>query len=500
MDLKGRFLSLFGKTRGLTKLNWWALAVTAVFTLIYCSISLFNHYYLRTENLDYGLYTNALWDYGHFQFNYSECLNEYRQNLLYDHFDLYLILFAPLGYVFKTYTLLVVQIASISLAGWAIFRIARKMQFSNTIAVLAMVLFYAHFSIYSALSFDYHSNVVAAMFLPWFALAIFENRTKAAWVLLLLILIGKENMGLFMVFVCFGFAVVFFKEARKRNLLVGMGLFSAVYFVLVLEVIMPSLSDSGSYGHFHYDVLGEGMVDALINLISRPFYYFQYLYKSQHDQSISAVKLEFWVFFIVSGGLLLVRKPVFLLMLIPIFFQKMYSSRGQCWGINDQYAIELVPIATIGILYVASTIRNERFKRLLMLSVIIGSVIITHLSLTDSIKGPENYNGQFFVKEHYASRSDRSVVMEGLALVPPDAPVVGTSQLMSQLAYRDYAYRLPQTEYADYFVQDKLCSTYPLKRHAMDELVQQLKDSGEWEILADNKYMLVLRRKVSVKP
>ena len=481
-----------------TQLNLWAKVLIACFTVLYCCISLVNHYYLRTETLDYGLYTNALWDYAHFQFNYTECLNEARQNILYDHFDLYLMLFAPLGYIFKSYTLLVVQIASISLAGLAIFKIGRKLNLSPTVSVLVMVFFYSHYAIYSALAFDYHSNVVSAMIVPWFLLALLNNHFKTAWLLAFLVLIGKENMGLFFFFVCIALAIVFFKDKKKRNHLVGMGAFSAVYFVLVLEVVMPALSNSGSYAHFDYGVLGSSMSEAIVSLVTRSFHYLQYLFYSQHDESLSDVKMEFWAFFLISGGLVLIRKPIFILMLIPIFFQKMYNSRGQCWGINDQYSIEIVPVVAIAIFYALLTLKNETMKRVFMVLVIAATVGVTHASLTDSIKGPRNDSGQFFKKSHFNSRSDRAVVMEALDMIPNDASVVGTSQMIGQLAYRDHAFRLPQYQEADYFVQDKLCSTFPLKREAMDQLVAELKGSGEWEVLKDNKYMLVLKRKVSV--
>ncbi len=83
------------------------------FGIIYSLISLVNHYCFRTYALDLGAYTNALYDYIHLQWNDSSVFKEVPENLLSDHFDLYLILFSPFIYLFKTYTLLIIQIISV---------------------------------------------------------------------------------------------------------------------------------------------------------------------------------------------------------------------------------------------------------------------------------------------------------------------------------------------------------------------------------------------------
>ncbi|MBD79048.1 MAG: hypothetical protein CL840_09030 [Crocinitomicaceae bacterium] len=93
-----------------------------VFGAIYCLISLTNHYNFRTSALDLGLYTNALYDYVHFQWNDSSVFKMYNENLLADHFDLYLILFSPLSLLFGTYTLLVVQIIALLIGGIGAYR------------------------------------------------------------------------------------------------------------------------------------------------------------------------------------------------------------------------------------------------------------------------------------------------------------------------------------------------------------------------------------------
>jgi hypothetical protein len=65
------------------------------------------------------------------------------------------------------------------------------------IANLGLIHFLAFFGIYGAFTFDFHSNVVAAMAIPWYGLALHKRRSTEAW-LLLFMLSAKENMGIWL--------------------------------------------------------------------------------------------------------------------------------------------------------------------------------------------------------------------------------------------------------------------------------------------------------------
>ena len=78
-----------------TKEHWQLIILVILFASLYSFISLVNHYNFRTYALDLGLYTNALYDYLHLQWNDSSVFKEINENLLADHFDLYLIIFSP---------------------------------------------------------------------------------------------------------------------------------------------------------------------------------------------------------------------------------------------------------------------------------------------------------------------------------------------------------------------------------------------------------------------
>ena len=79
------------------------ITLASVFTLagvLYCLISLVNHYLFKTYTLDLGLYTHAMYDYVHFRIDDCSMFKAVPHSILADHFDLYRMLLSPLVLVF----------------------------------------------------------------------------------------------------------------------------------------------------------------------------------------------------------------------------------------------------------------------------------------------------------------------------------------------------------------------------------------------------------------
>lgn len=78
--------------------KWNKITLASVFTVagvLYCLISLVNHYLFKTYALDLGLYTHAMYDYAHFRIDDCGMFKMQPQSILSDHFDLYLVLLSP---------------------------------------------------------------------------------------------------------------------------------------------------------------------------------------------------------------------------------------------------------------------------------------------------------------------------------------------------------------------------------------------------------------------
>src|SRR5215207_5605476 len=92
-----------------------------IFGLIFCSISLVNHYNFRTFAWDLGINNNAIYDYAHFRWNDCMLMQPQYANILGDHFALFPIIVSPLYWIFASYTMLVFQIAAILFGGYGIY-------------------------------------------------------------------------------------------------------------------------------------------------------------------------------------------------------------------------------------------------------------------------------------------------------------------------------------------------------------------------------------------
>ena len=116
----------------------WITALLAF--ALFAVVSFTNHILFRTYALDLGLYTNALYDYAHFRFADTSLFLPESKNLLADHFDLYLMLFSPLSWIFKSYTLLVVQCVAVIIGGFGIYFLLNENEGTRPYRIWGMVI------------------------------------------------------------------------------------------------------------------------------------------------------------------------------------------------------------------------------------------------------------------------------------------------------------------------------------------------------------------------
>jgi uncharacterized membrane protein len=99
----------------------------------------------------------------------------------------------------------------------------------------------------NALFFDFHPSVLATSMLPWLVYFSMKKYWSLFYFLLVLILVSKENMSLYIVFL--GIYMFFFLGAKKQGLITF--LCGVVYFWLATHVLLPLMgspaSDAGRY-------------------------------------------------------------------------------------------------------------------------------------------------------------------------------------------------------------------------------------------------------------
>ena len=467
------------------------------FGILYSLISLVNHYNFRTYALDLGAYTNALYDYSHFQWNDSTAFKFVEENLLADHFDLYLILFSPLSLIFGTYTLQVIQILFLLFGGVGVYAYFKTEKKTSPFAIYASLYFYIFFGVFAAVSYDYHSNVIAAALIPWFFLFVKKGKLLFATILIVLILISKENISLWFVFICLGLTIEYRKTPYIRNFLILASIFSGIFFILITSVVMPSFSNIGNYPHFHYGFLGENFSEAIVHLISHPVESFKVLFTNHiNHPNGDFVKLELHLLLLISGLPLLIKKPQYLLMLVPIYFQKLFHDNYSMWGIGGQYSIEFAPILSVGIFSVLADFKKRKRIKTVSIVVVILALGATIRTMDNTVFFTNKSTIRFYKSSHYSRDYNVQNVHVQLNKIPKNAIVSAQSPFLPHLALRDNIYQFPIIKDAEYVIFSKNENSYPLTKEEFLSETTLIKNSNEWELIYDDE--VVILRKVKI--
>ena len=133
--------------QSLKKINIAKTSVFIGFAIIYSIISFINHYLFRSNAHDFGIYNQALYDYAHLRLNNNTVLEPGFGNLLSDHFEILMMIFSPLYYIFGTYTLLIIQIAAIVIGAQGIYKYVELISIVGNLALVSVSPIHFFFSL-----------------------------------------------------------------------------------------------------------------------------------------------------------------------------------------------------------------------------------------------------------------------------------------------------------------------------------------------------------------
>ena len=480
-----------GKNRSL-------LYIFLIFGILYSCISFVNHNNFRTFGWDLGINNNAIFDYAHFRWNDCMIMQPSFTNVLSDHFSLYPILVSPFYWIFGTWTMLVFQILAILFGGLGIYKYVRRLSENETLSRIALLHFFTIWGVFSALSFDYHDNVVATMFVPWFLYYFEQQKWKWSLLFFALILIAKENMALWAAFIGLGLIwISAFEKNRKKLLMSFLFAFLAItYFILVIKVIIPSLATPGrDYLHNSFNALGSNFGEVVLNIIKHPLKALELLFVNHSgDPGFDGIKAETYFALLLAGGLALFIAPEYLIMIIPIVAQKVFNDIPMRWGISAHYSIEFAPILVIALYTVIYKIKKRQIP---IATISLAISLISCISFLDQ-RTSEYYNrenSQFYKKSHWVRDFDVAEAHRILAKIPADAKVSAQSSLCPHLAFREYIYHYPFLGDANYIALIPAeTNKYPLNDDTYQKAINDFLASGEWEIAEKNESIIILKK------
>ena len=478
-------------TKSKRQQNITLATVFAVAGVLYALISLVNHYLFKTYALDLGLYTHAMYDYTHFRVDDCSIFKAVPQSILSDHFDLYLVIFSPLIYVFGSYTLLIVQIVAALLGGWGIYKLIGLYTDDGWMPIFAVATFFFSFGIIQTMAFDYHSNVLTAMILPWLLYYLKKRRFGLTTLFVVLFVIGKENMSLWLFFIVIALMWDYRKDKQAFWHLVAYSVFSIAYFLIVNMIVMPKLGGNGG-GFSRYAHLGDNYVEIAGRLIKHPLETLQMLFSNTSGFSeYDGIKEEFYYCALATGLLFTILKPNYLLMLVPLIAQKMLASDSMFWGISFQYSIEFMPVIVISSFLVLIKLKKQVWRIILAISLLLSTVLTTFYTI--GIPKSQVWLDQLCVYQgrHYEQKDfDVHYAYEVIDMIPKDASVCAITPFVPHLAMRDEIRNFANTRNikTDYVLMTKPYFIYER------EGVLVLKNRNEYETVATDGTIYLLRR------
>jgi len=475
-----------------------------IFALIFSLISIINHYLFRTYALDLGVYNHVLYSLSHFREPmFTLGLEGYDISFWGTHFSPITILYTPCYLVFGSYTLLIIQITAILFGGMGIYRYSVEKLNSPKISLLILVCFFGTWGIYSALSFDFHNNVIGAMLIPWFIYFLKKKNFPVSTLFFILIISTQENIALWMIFILIGFMTneliskTYRNDLRSLYFHLSLLVVSVVYFLVVILILMPRFNPQTEQ-FFRYSSLGNSFPEIVASIFKDPGTTIRLIFNSSSSDEITyGIKAELHVMVLLAGGIFLLYKPHYLIMLIPVYAQKMLSNDPVLWGINLQYSIELVPIISLCLIDSLASLNLRR-------NVLIGVLFIVMIStFASNIKTMFNRrsiwyqktNTVFWQKGHYASELDLKEVYSTIKLIPENVVVSASSPLIPHLCNRQRIYQFPVVRDAEYIAIFKGSGgVYPLGAERLKEEIELFKKRAGYCIVRENEDIILLKR------
>jgi len=311
-------------------------------------------------------------------------------------------------------------------------------------------------------------------------------------------------MAIWAGFVALGLLMVNFKSIKKRIFLIAVIVLSFGMFLVIMNLIIPGLSlqNDTTYIHFNFPPLGTNFTSAIINIATHPLDSGVAFFTNFTDNpNWDGLKNEFFITLFISGGFVLLRKPQYLVMLLPIFGQKLFHGIPTHWSLSYHYSIEFAPILSIALFEWISTFQSRK-SQIFAIGAVIMCLTINIIKIEYNELGwLSKKEVRFYSKEHYITPYDVKVINTALKKIPKKAKVSAENNLVPHLAMRKNIYEYPKLFDAEYIV---LCPgdgiSYPISQKRYKLNLQKLIKSYRWKNLIINKSVVLFKKDTTMLP
>ena len=333
----------------ISRWRWVTWAAIAIHFSTFLLLGLFRHWgYLSSLN-DLGVFDQAIWStlHGEFLLNTSN-LNQ-PINWLGFHFNPVLLLFVPFYALSPSVEWFVLaQAAALSLAAWPIFLLASRVCQSGKAGLLWALIYLVNPFLLNAAAWDFHPVTLAVPFIALGLLAVEKADSRLLFLSCLPLLLIQEHLGLSVA----GFGVLWWLRNKDWKTAVSLISLGTAHAALVLGVIMPAFSPTGSHLMLgsgpdqlsRYGWLGHSISEAAQTLLTHPLAVIQALILQTDGASYLGLLLLPFLGFPLAGS-------AFLLPGLPDLLANMLSANPMPRSLFAYHSVTLVPVLTAAAIY-----------------------------------------------------------------------------------------------------------------------------------------------------
>jgi uncharacterized membrane protein len=447
-------------------------AATAAYAALFVFATVLNYLVFRTAQIDLGHMVQAIWNTLHGHFLESTTLIGHQRIRLGGHVDPFLLVLAPLYWVWSSpLLLLVIQALAVSSGALPVFWLARKHLDSPRAGVhfaLAYLLYPAtQFNAFT-LGSGFHSVSIALPLLLYAIWFLDEDRLIAFSVVGLLAFTTKEEIPLAVGCLGIWYAV------RKGRRAFGLSVFFVGLTATVVNFlwVMPHFS-SDPQGAFadRYRAVGGTPRGMVHKLFSDPLAFV-------HAVATGHKGFYLLVLLVPFLGLWLLE-PLLALGAVPDLAINLLSGDANQTSLQFMYTAGILPFLFAATIFGAARFRHKAVD--LSLGVLIAAGC---LSLYSPI-----YYGSGDIRALGSPLTDAKA--HALSLIPAGVPVSSSNELGGHLSARRYIYTFPKVIRARWIVVDVNDSTY-LDVKGYKRMLRKYESAKDWRTVYSSHGITVL--------
>ncbi len=470
------------------------LVLMTLYIVVFGALTALRHYHFLTQTWDLGIYEQTLWNTVHGRIMQNDL--EEIPNSLGVHFNVIMFLILPGFAIFPSpYYLLLLQTIILALGAWPLYLFARKHLNDVRLAQIVAIGYVLYSPLHWLNWYDFHP--VAFVVPALLAGIYFLDERRLWWAALFLGLAAstQENAilavmfaGLYAVLMNGTGKAVTGHNTRWRVWAPGVVVMvvALVYFLLVIEIIMPSLG-GGLLRFDRYAHLGGSLFDIVGNMARHP------LLLVRTVASWGKLEYVFWLFLPVVCLPFLEWRA--LLLIVPGLLQNMLTTFSPQFSSNYQYDATLIPGMFIGAsLGLAMLVRRYPTKKKMFAWVLCVSILVAFF-VRSPIR-PLDFRLGFF-----QSNATREAMEAAVRMVPDGASVAAHTYFVPHLANRAKIYMLGfEREPVDVLVVDGASAFGFRDGHAFRSYLEKYMNSGNYVVRRlDDRFAVIVRKDVRLR-